>query len=93
MEAATAREVLRTFFTQSTDCIKEALDALMSVERRNRWLGSHKDLSEDPNDGVDPDSFGVHQRTDVNVMPYRKIEGYHGRTIYVFQHHLDELLR
>ena len=56
------------------------------------WLQENPDLYEDPMASVDPESFGVHQRPDCNVMFHRRCV-LNGRTIWVFEHHIEAFLR
>lgn len=89
MTKETAKNTLRDWWRQPDALICEAFDAL--VPDREHWFRLHPELLENPRDSVDESTLGVHQRWDCNLMPFQQIE-YHGQTIYVFEHHVQDLI-
>lgn len=84
-----AQAVLKNWWHQSDVIICQALDAF--VKNRDEWLDRHPELLVHPRDLVDERSLGIHQRWDCNVMPFQRIE-YHGKKLYVFDFHVEELI-
>ncbi len=81
MDTLRARQVLQSWSSAPIVELAEALDVLAPPS----WIQDNPGLTADPRDSVDERTlFGVHQRWDCNLMPYREFH-FRGRYIYLFE--------
>ncbi len=86
-----AAVLLKDWFNLEQHVLEACLCLLSGTKNGEVWLEQNPRLYLDPMAGVDPRSFGVHQRPDCNLMPNREcVLG--RRTVWIFDHHIESLL-
>jgi hypothetical protein len=88
-----ARRLLTQWTSLSQHKFIQVLDVIVKEQGGlSEWIRKNPDLLKDPlNIAVDPESLGFHQRPHWNLMPYSTVR-FHGRRIYIFEHHIRSLL-
>lgn len=89
-----ARKVMDSWLMAERNQLEQAVSVFLAEIGEVIWLDPQWSVFVDPRNSYAQETlWGVHQRSDCNLMPYREVRHRDGRSMYLFEFHIKNLLQ